>query len=398
LSKSLLTPKFLLVNLINFLVLTANSLFVLYPLFLQDIGKSKTEIGFIIGVYSMAGLFARLLSGEYMDRIGRKFFIRIGAIGLMLCAILFTLPYYENWYLLVVRVIQGAALGAFFTGMFTWAADYAPPGRTAEAVGLFGISGLLTTATGPLVGEVVLRTFGNNFSYIYLTVFLFCGAGLLMSTGMKEYFKVSIDGTHDNFTGVLKRPIVIVNSFLGIMFGIGLSAVLAFGAPYIRAYSDITTSAFFIPYTAASILIRIFFGQFADKNKTGFLVTGFILMSAGHILLGLLHTVPIIPQLGFLLGLAHGMVFPSMLATMLEAAGSNNRGRGMGIINAAIDSGHLVGASALGFIADRMSLAYMYIVSGSSVGFGLMSFLTGRFILRKKEPAEQLNLPETKTP
>jgi MFS family permease len=83
LGKSLLTTKFLMVNLINFLVLTANSLFVLYPLFLQDIGKTKTEIGFIIGIYSMAGLFARLVAGEYMDRIGRKFFIQIGAAGLI---------------------------------------------------------------------------------------------------------------------------------------------------------------------------------------------------------------------------------------------------------------------------------------------------------------------------
>jgi MFS family permease len=390
LDKTLITPKFLLVNLINFLVLTANGCFVLYPLFLEDIGKTKTEIGLIMGVFALAGLFARLISGDYMDRIGRKFFIKIGAGGFMLCTALFAIPFYQNWYLVLIRFIQGAALGAFFTGIFTWAADYAPPGRTAEAIGIFGISGLMTTASGPVVGEIVLRTFNNNFNYIYITVFILCGAGILMSMGMEEYFRASIPGKHDNFRGMFKRPIIIVNSFLGIIFGLGLSGIMTFIAPYVREYTTITASAVLIPYTIASVAIRIFFGKFADRNKMGFLVAGFMLSAMGHMLLGLMYSTNAVPLIGFLLGIGHGMVFPSMIATMLEAAGANNKGRGMGIINAAIDSGHLVGASALGFIADTLTLAHMYIVSGSTIAFGLVSFLSGRFILKKKNVSENI--------
>jgi predicted MFS family arabinose efflux permease len=279
--------------------------------------------------------------------------------------------------------------------MFTWIADYAPNGRLAEAIGIFGISGLITSATGPYAGEIILDISGGNFLYIFLSISASCGVGLILSNNIKELHHIENEIQTLKYKDLLKNTDVVLICFIGVVFGLAMSSFFTFIAPFYREYSLGKVSSFLIPYTIAAILVRIFFGKLADRSRNAFLLPGFAIIAIGQFALS---KVAIEPQLliyvAIFLGIAHGMIYPAMIAALLDSVGSANKGKGMGIINASNDLGNLTGASILGIIADRYRIAPMYGVSGIIIGTGLIIYILGKFLFsRKKLEVKNLTLP-----
>ncbi|MFP4497990.1 MAG: MFS transporter, partial [Vulcanimicrobiota bacterium] len=138
-TQNLYTPTFFLMNLLNFLVLTGTGFFTLYPLYLENLHKTDTQIGYIMASYAVAGLLCRFLLAPLIDKYGRKLFTRLGIIIAIISAMLYSLPLPGDYHLIFVRFFHGIGHALYFTSIFTWIVDYAPKGRMAEAIGTFGI-------------------------------------------------------------------------------------------------------------------------------------------------------------------------------------------------------------------------------------------------------------------
>src|SRR6266545_4737032 len=110
--------------------------FVLLPLYIHQLGGNEAAIGLVQGMYSTAGILCQPLVGAWIDRIGRRFFMVLGV------------------------TVLTVSCAAFFVANYLHVVELVPHERRGWALGIYGLSGLVSTSLAPLAGEFLARHFG----------------------------------------------------------------------------------------------------------------------------------------------------------------------------------------------------------------------------------------------
>src|SRR5215813_4868408 len=140
----------------NFVFMSSLSCLILLPLYIQRLGGTEAEIGFVQGMYSAAGIVCQPLIGLWLDRMGRRFFMLLG-VALLLFASIGFLVLFSVPLLALLRAVQGIGFSAFFVANYMHVVELVPVERRGWALGIYGVSGFLGTALAPLIGELVVR-------------------------------------------------------------------------------------------------------------------------------------------------------------------------------------------------------------------------------------------------
>ena len=159
-SEPLLSGPFLRATLANFFFFLNFASYFLLPLFLHEMGASEGKIGAVMGCSGLASLLVLPLIGMTIDRLGRRPFLLAGAAGMAAASLGFQFVHSIGPAVFALRILQGVAFAAAFTATTTFAAEFAPRARRARALGLFGLSTLLTHAIAPGLGEELVRRAG----------------------------------------------------------------------------------------------------------------------------------------------------------------------------------------------------------------------------------------------
>jgi MFS family permease len=132
-------PGFLLISLVGFATVAARTgaLFNVIPLFAEEeIGLGADQIGIGIGMVSIIGLLFVYPSGLLVDRFGRKAIIVPSTLVSAAAMLLFGYATSFELYLFA-SVVWSTASGISGATPAAYAADIAPPGMAASAMGLF---------------------------------------------------------------------------------------------------------------------------------------------------------------------------------------------------------------------------------------------------------------------
>src|SRR5687768_15335703 len=81
----------------------------------------------------------------------------LAGTGLVLGASLLAITAESIAALAVVRTLQGLGFSAFFVSMFSYVVDIVPASQRGWALGIYGVSGFVSTAVAPLAGELIIR-------------------------------------------------------------------------------------------------------------------------------------------------------------------------------------------------------------------------------------------------
>jgi len=164
--RSIIAPTpFVRATVTNFFFFLGLNGFVLLPLYIQRLGGNEIEIGLVMGVYSGVGIVCQPLIGPWVDVIGRRPFMLTG-IGLTVAAALLAAVPGGVPLLAVVRALQGIGFSMFFVASFSYVLDIIPPAERGWALGIYGVSGFVSTAIAPLIGESVIRTVGFRSLFV----------------------------------------------------------------------------------------------------------------------------------------------------------------------------------------------------------------------------------------
>jgi hypothetical protein len=121
------------IMLTNFFFFGALNGFLLLPLYIQRLGGDEADIGLVQGLYSAAGIVCQPVVGALIDYLGRRFFMRFGALLLVVSCALFVvaspLP-----LLGVLRILQGVAFSAFFVANYVHVVEMVPVERRGWAL------------------------------------------------------------------------------------------------------------------------------------------------------------------------------------------------------------------------------------------------------------------------
>jgi len=375
----LYTPAFAALFIANLCTVASYAAFFLFPLFITGHGGGRQDIGIIMGCFALASAACRPWVAEMIDRWGRKRSYSIGC-ALMVLMPLLHLPFHgplSSFYLplLLLRIAHGIGLAICFTAVFTFIVDLIPEKRLNEGIGMFGTSGLIGLAIGPAIAEPIMKNFGD--SAFFLTASSLALLGLLLHLPVKDQHREqgrAPAGSVSFFT-LLKQRKQLVCGGLALLFGFGLAATGSFVAPFAEERNLSFISFYYIAYSCAAVGIRFLAGKLADRLGEQLIIPwGLVIAASGLLLLPLVTGNLLLLAVGFLFGLGHGLLFPSLNAMAVRNEPYALRGKITGIFTGGIDAGAFGGSLILGEIGELAGFPALFICGGLVVLIGLWIF------------------------
>lgn len=375
----LYTPAFAALFLSNLCTVASFAAFFLFPLFITGHGGNQRDIGIIMGIFALASALCRPWVAEMIDRLGRKRSYTIG------CALMTLLPLFylllsgpvAGYYLplLVLRIVHGVALAICFTAIFTFIVDLIPEQRLNEGIGMFGTSGLIGLAIGPAVAEPLLNNYGEAAFFLTAAALGLCG--LLVQLPVRDRHREQLPTTTPapSFFSLLRQRKQLVCGGLAVLFGFGLAATANFVAPLAQQRQLSYISSYYIAYSCAAVGIRFVAGRLADRvGEKLFIPWGLLIAASGLFLLPLVYGNLLLVLVGFLFGLGHGLLFPSLNAMAVRNEPYAVRGKITGIFTGGIDSGNFSGSLILGMIGEVSGYTTLFVCAGLVMLGGLWVF------------------------
>ncbi len=149
------------------------------PLYAEHFGATAWQIGWLVGIFSLAQFFFAPVWGKISDRVGRKPVLVVGLLGTVAGYVLMGLAQTVT-ALFVARLIAGIS-GANISAAQAYLADISTPENRAKAMGLLGAAFGLGFVFGPALGGWAGATF-NYAAPMYIA------AGLAALNGIFVLF------------------------------------------------------------------------------------------------------------------------------------------------------------------------------------------------------------------
>lgn len=336
------------------------------PQFLGDRGYTAGTVGLVIGILSIGAVVPRWWLGRAMDR-GALVPLLVCGAALMLTSPLYAVGDGALPVLLAVRAVQGIAAAIFTTGGPLLVALLTPPTRRGEAVGLFSVATTLAIAIGPPLGVIVGQGVG------YWLTFALCGASgvitvLLLLPFLREMRAESRAAGQQGEvrpatapTGSLFEWAVLPAAVPGFMLGISNGALFAFIVPLMQG-RDLPGAGFFFTLDAVGFFaMRAIGGRWADRyGRWRVIVPGLAVLGLSLALLAAVPTFPAFAVSAVLWGGAISLVFPDLNTLAIDLAPPGRRGAAAATYTGIFEVGIAVGGIALGALADRTSLPFIF--------------------------------------
>lgn len=329
--------------------------------------------GFIIG--SVAG---RLVSGKYLDFVGRRRMLVLSMVVYVLAALAY-IPVHTLGLLIAVRIIHGIAFGAGNTALVASVQAVIPTARRAEGNGYFATATTLSTALGPFMAVWLSREY--SFTAVFLLGAVCAGAALVSGcfytvperepSVEERRLKWSLRITSFIDRGGLRMGLVM------LLAGIAFASTLSFLAVY-TAQMGIpeASSIFFVTYAVASLIARLFAGRIQDRfgdNVVALPVYGSFAL--GMVLIGVGTSTVVIAVAGVLLGFGFGCLLPTMQAILINQVPATRVGVATSTFFLLLDTGSGLGPVLLGVLAGATGYANMFLICAAVVGVSAGGYL-----------------------
>ena len=360
----------------NFLFFTGLAGFVLLPLHLRRLGTTDGQLGLIMACFSATAIVVQPVVGAWVDRGGRRAFLVTGAVLTSGVALLFAAAPDALGLFPLLRALQGAAFSVFFIANFTVVVDLVPPNRRGQALGIFGISGLVSGAVGPALGELLVQAAGFRGLFLASAVLPLLAAGISARLHLPpEPRRIDTgEGLPGLLRGIISAPRLPMT--LGAAFGLGQGVMFTFFPTYALDLGVRWVGLFAVTYSGAALGVRATASGLADTiGRRAVIIPALALQPGATVLLSSLGFLarsldfpagPFLALAGLLAGAAHGLLYPALTALVVDVTPPERRGRVVGVFMAFILLGQAGGAAGFGHLAHAVGYGPM---------FGLLSIL-----------------------
>ncbi|HEY7676109.1 MAG TPA: MFS transporter [Candidatus Methylomirabilis sp.] len=368
------TRAFLVTAFANLLFFLSLNGFNLLPLYIKHLHGTEAQIGFIMGMNSLASILFQPLAGVAIDRAGPKHFLRLGGAICLVATAGFLASDALNTVFPILRFLHGVGFSFYFTANFILVAESAPAGRRAEALGVFGATGLVSMALAPALGELVIVHFGYP---AFFWAALVLGAGCLAVTAYVPVMRpAAAAGGGLRVRHLFRGRRVRASLAVACMFGLALGTIFVFIPTYARSVGIPRVRTFYLFYTGAAIAVRFFGGRFMDALGPRRIIPPSLgLQALANLVLVFLGSSLTLGLAGFLGGVAHGFLYPSFSVLVVDLVAAEHRGKMVGLFSSVIGLGATLGAMILGVVAEAWGYPAIYGVAIVATLIGLVVFI-----------------------
>lgn len=361
----------------------ANTLMAHYSRWIEFLGGDLTQVGWIMGIGSAAGLVLRPWMAQWINRMGA---LHTWGVGFLVFAAgslgnLLLQDIGIGIYLFRSGLVLGAAI--VFASSLTYVAQIAPENRRTEAIGILGVGGFLGMLVGPFMGDLFLsaeQRQRDDFWWLFVVAALVNLVPLLLIVFLPRASKTAGGGLGlQEFLSVIRRHWPGSILLVDMAFGVCMTAPFVFVASFIddasiRLPGYSTLGVFFWLYAGIAIVVRVGFRGLPEKfGSRKVLVAGGILMSVG-----MLTFVPVSESMPWLIlipaglcGTGHGLMFHTMTSLTLHSFPMDVRGTGSALALMMLDAGSIVGAPILGWIGEAWGYEFLFISIAAFCSFAI---------------------------
>jgi MFS family permease len=345
------------------------SLYLLIPKFLAaELHAPPDVIGRIGAMGGVAGLITIPFAARGLDRVDRRRYFRVGALFIVLVSIGFMQVHAVTP---LVYLLQGGVSAAFvlsFNASAALLSDYAPPEKLGQAIGWLGGANVAMNAVSTMVAEPLADVYGWNAVF---ALGVLAGSAAFALSFQLRTAPARVAAAAGAATAVPKPPQLGVATLLiaATLTGAVFIAVFGFVQPYALSLGASEVRGFFLGFTLAAVGGRLFLGGLGDRlGRRGVSAA----MLAGYAFAALLMrelTVDLLIVYGFAFGSAHGILYPTLNALLLEILPDSRRGLGMVLYNGAFNLGSSLGSLGWGLLAKLQGYPAMYAVAAAHAFF-----------------------------
>jgi MFS family permease len=353
----------------SFALNSAANLFVLFPLFVVELGGGATAIGAIVGTGSLAALLARPGAGFAIDRRGRKW-TALWCLVLDAFAIALYLPIKGlGWSIYTVRMVHGAIEGTARVALFAMVYDILPEGRQGEGMSIFSLCGMGSAVFGPFLGEMLIRHTG--FEGFFLASVALVAISAFTTSTLPNDGRLAQSAAGDENNAVVGygamladrrlRPLWIVT----LLFSLAISSRGSFLAPiaYARGIRDV--AVYFAIYSVTAVAARLATGRVIDRIGLGrMIVPSLVTLGVGLGLVAATGHAGMLDLAAFFGGVGHGYLYPALSGLVISRTAENAMARSSTIYTSLFDLGAMAGPYVLGMVGEYAGYGTVFVVAG----------------------------------
>ncbi|BBD67397.1 major facilitator transporter [Nostoc commune NIES-4072] len=355
-----------------------SSLLPTLPLYIDDVGASKQEIGIVMGSFAIGLLLSRPMLGRLADERGRKITLLIGTIVAAIAPFGY-LATKSIGILILVRIFHGISIAAFTTGYSALVADLAPTETRGEIIGYMTLATPLGLAIGPALGGYLEATSGYGILFLFGAELGFVALlEIVQVTNPPVQAQQQTEGENRNFWQILSSPRVKVPTIVMLLVGLSIGAVHTFVSLFLKSTDvDFNGGLFFTASAISSFSIRVFAGKASDRFGRGLFITfGIFCYVLALILLWQAHSVMFFLLAAIAEGAGGGTLISMMVTMMADRSLPQERGQIFAICIAGLDLGIAIAAPLLGIIAELVGYRDMFGYGAVITSVALVLFLT----------------------
>jgi len=344
------------------------------PVYLLSKTGSLARVGTVLAMYGLWQAVVRLPLGLLVDVVGRRKLFILGGIALAGLGSL-TLCWAGGYAgLLAGRSLVGISMGTWVLQVVVFSAFYAPHEAVRAGAVLTLVSSLAKLLGTSLTGY--LNTLGG-----YSLAFLFSASviGLAMVSlapvsvpipAVEEQKTTFLRDLLKNKTVIYPSLLAIVNQFINFSVTFGFLPMLAGQMGAGDVVKGLLVSTNILALILGNVLVT---GVAKRINPVTLMALSFGLFTIGVGGTALAYRLSLLFVLQALLGLAHGIGYPTLIGSTIREVPHNQRATAMGLHQTVYALGMFVGPWLSGHLADLIGVRSTFgIIAGGCLVFSTL--------------------------
>ncbi|MDR1793874.1 MAG: MFS transporter [Erysipelotrichaceae bacterium] len=360
-SERLLNRNFVFMLLTAFFIYLSMSMTgSLLAKYLDYLHTSDVIIGFITGVFAVAALLIRIVSGRAVDVFDRN---RILAL-VMACVAISCFGYGLSKSPLVItgfRILHGLAWGFGSTTCLTVAADSLSAQKMTQGIAVYGIFQQIAQMIAPALALYFLGYFSYQNAFCITSIFALLALFMTLlvkakkPAGCKQPFFSQL--TFDNIIekkAVLPAVLILL---ISLQAG-GISAFMILYADWLKITG---ISAYFIVNGVTMILLRPFLAKILDWLKLKrTIILGQLLLFLSLIGIAVARDLNLLLVMAVVSAVGFCLVQPTLMTLCINAAGEERRGVASSTNYIGTDIGTFLGSFFSGLLVTLGGFRFMF--------------------------------------
>lgn len=353
------------------------------PLYVQSVGGTKQQIGFVMGAFAIGLLLSRAQLGKLADSRGRKIVLLVGTSVAAIAPLGYLLAQ-SIPLLLLIRAFHGISIAAFTTAYSALVTDLSPPGKRGELIGYMSLVSPIGLAFGPAIGGFVQAwvgytpLFAMSATFAATAVFFTCKIAEPNFADLTKSDSLSEDKNSQKYWQMLWNPRVRIPALVLLVVGLVFGTLSTFMPLFIQeTKANLNPGLFYSTAAIASFGMRVVTGRASDKYGRGLFISGgLICYTLSMLLLYFANNSGAFLISALVEGCAGGTVMPMMVTLMSDRCEPHERGRLFSLCIGGFDLGIAIAGPTLGFVAEQVGYRNMFGFAAGLAGLALLIFIT----------------------